>query len=106
MLFRSLRVDVFAKGRFRPNILLGFGYSWLNIENNKTDGVSLSDETFQEGMALNLGTGLAFYFNPRWFISGTLMNRWQSYGSIDGIPLDEDVSGSGASYAVGIAYTF
>ncbi len=101
----NFKFDVFAKGRLRPNIILGLGYTWLDIENNKTDGQTLSDERFT-GWAANLGAGLAYFITPQWCINGALMYRWQSYGEIDGNELEDSTSGSGVCYNVGMAYTF
>lgn len=64
----NIKFDVFAKNKFRPNILIGVGLTWLDIENNMTNGVTLSDETFN-GLAANLGAGLAYYFTPQWRIN-------------------------------------
>jgi hypothetical protein len=101
----NFKIDVFAKNRIRPFILFGFGFPWLTIENNMTDGVTYSDEKFT-GISGNIGVGIAFYFHPKWCLNGGLLYRWQSFSRIEGIKLDENVGGSGASYTFGIAYTF
>lgn len=101
----NLKIDVFDQGKLKPNILLGLGYSWLNIDNSMTDGIHYSDETFT-GFAGNLGTGLTYYFNPRLCINGEVIYRWQSYGHIEGEEIDENIGGGGINYTVGIAYTF
>ncbi len=109
----NFKFDLVKKGRIRPNILLGLGYTWLNIEVIDTDdGMYLSDETFY-GLAANLGAGLSYYFHPQMCINGAIMYRLQSYKpdaaeiGLGFIGLHTDsMSGSGISYTVGIAYTF
>ncbi len=101
----NLKYDVFAKGKFRPNILLGVGYTWVTVNNSMTDGDNYSDETFTGG-ALNLGGGISYYLNPRWCINTEVIYRWQRYGRVEGVDLESALSGSGINYTVGIAYTF
>ncbi len=102
----NIKVDVLARDRFRPFVLFGAGGTWLDIDNNRmyTGGV-LTDETF-EGWTVNVGGGAAYYFTPRWFLTGTVMYRWQHFKQVDNTQLSVDAMGSGMNVSLGLAYTF
>jgi len=101
----NLKVDVFAKSRVRPYILLGVGIPWLTIEDGSTDGDSYDDETFV-GICLDAGAGVSYYFRPQWAVTGGLIYRWNWFTSVDSTSLDDNLSESTLGFTVGVAYTF
>lgn len=103
----NFKIDVFAKEQFRPYILLGFGFPWLTIENDLYDVYddSFGDATFF-GFALNAGCGVAYYFHPRWAVTGGVIKRWNWFTSAEGKSLEDTMFERAFCFNVGIAYTF
>jgi len=73
-----------ADKRFQPNLLFGLCVPRLVVKDGSSDGTVGGDATFN-GFGLNIGSGIAYYFNPRVSISGGVIYRWISYGSAEGV---------------------
>jgi hypothetical protein len=103
----NLKFDVLAKDQIRPYVLLGFGFPWLNIENNKYRGYedSLGDTTFT-GFALNAGCGLAYYFHPQIALTGGVIYRFNWFSSAEGMDIDDSLLENVLGITAGIAFTF
>lgn len=101
----NFKIDVFARNKLRPYILLGLGIPWLTIEDSATAGEGLEDATFF-GYCLNAGAGVAYYFRPQLAVTGGLIYRWNRFTSAEGTSLEDSLSEGALGLTVGIAYTF
>jgi hypothetical protein len=104
----NFRINILRKqlkDRIKPYVLLGFGIPWITIENSMTDGYSYDDETFV-GISGNIGGGVIYYITPRIFANAGAFYRWSRFGSVEGVSLDDKLSGSGPSFSLGLSYTF
>lgn len=110
----NVKIDVFAKDRLRPYVLLGGGLSWLTIENNTFEPDNSTpdpedgtwDDTKFSGFCLNAGVGVAYYFDPQWALMAGLIHRWNWFNYGDGASLDPDLKERALSLTIGLAYTF
>jgi hypothetical protein len=98
----------------QPFILFGICFPWLKVENSSVstedyETLESGDATFY-GIGLNLGTGIAYYLNPRIAITGGITYRFNVYTGLSGEQtsgdLDESLFGGGANINFGITYTF
>jgi hypothetical protein len=98
----------------QPFLLLGMCFPWLKVKNSSVSSedfetLQSGDATFY-GIGLNLGTGIAYYLNPRVAITGGITYRLNAYTGISGEvtsgKLDENLFGGGANINFGITYTF
>jgi hypothetical protein len=103
----NFKFDVFPKKQVRPYILLGFGFPWLTITNSLYDSYedSYEDATFI-GISGNIGCGLAYYFTPRWCLTGGMTYRWMSFMTAEGRSIEDDLDAGGPCLRLGIAFTF
>ena len=105
----NFKIDVFARERIKPYVLLGLGITWVTIE----DGLytfpygpeDTEDETFF-GFALNAGAGAAYYFRPDLAVTGGVIYRWNRFSSVEGDKLDEAAIEKALCFRIGLAYTF
>jgi len=101
----NYKFDVLAHNRFRPYVLLRLGITYLSVEDSASEGRSLEDEQFT-GFCFNGGIGMAYYLTPRVAAMGGLIYRWNRYGEVESVELDDSLSESALGATVGIAYTF
>ncbi len=101
----NLKIHLIKESRFRPYVLLGFGFPWITVENSVYENGSYSDETFT-GISANVGAGLAFYLTPQAFVNAGVMQRWSFFNDVEGMGLDENLNASSFSFLLGFGYTF
>lgn len=101
----NLKYDLAELNRIRPYVLLGIGVAWMTVEDSASDGWDLEDETFL-GHCWNLGAGVNYYINPKLSATGGLVYRWNSFGSVEGTELEDDLKEKALGLSVGLAYTF
>ncbi len=101
----NIKYDVAELGRFRPYALLGVGIAWMTIEESATDGRDLNDETFL-GYCWNLGAGVSYFINPKWAAIGGIIYRWNTFSSVEGSDLDDDLKENALGLSLGMTYTF
>jgi hypothetical protein len=94
----------------QPYLLMGLCIPWLVVEDASATAYEVGDVTFK-GIGLNLGAGLAYYFHPRVSINGGVTYRWITYTSAEGVSgknrsIEDELSGNGLSFNVGMAFTF
>ncbi len=103
-----------AKSAAQPFVLLGATLDWLIVEEGSVSETEVGDATFQGG-GFYAGGGLAIYLHPRVSISGEAAYRLIGYGgehSVKGVMNEwtgisnEDFSGGGMSFALGVRVTF
>ncbi len=101
-----------AHERAQPYLLLGLSFPWLTIIDGSatlTAPPSVGDATFT-GIGLNLGTGIAYYLNPRVSINAGINYRLVWYTRAGGVveeeKLEDALSGHGFNFNVGISYIF
>ena len=103
----NFKIDVFAKEKIRPHILLGFGFPWLTITDSQVElyGVKNKDETFS-GLSGNIGFGLSQFMNPQMCVTAGVMYRYMMFTSVDGLSIEDDLSAGGLSFRLGLSFTF
>ncbi len=109
--FFSLNFDgkfLFRKGMFRPFGLLGVGFSSVTVKNGSTDGFRTENAKFK-GIDLRFGAGIEFAVVKNIAIDLQIVQRWGSYGSVEGIAsgkIEDDVNGDGTTTSLEIKYIF
>lgn len=104
----NVKIDVFARDRFRPYVLLGGGLTTLDIEDSRSEGPGLpwNKEAEYSGYCLNAGVGAAYYFHPQWAVMGGLIHRWNTFNHLKGARLDNNIHERALGFTLGLAYTF
>lgn len=110
--YRSLNMDiklpVGAEHRLRGQVILGVGFTSVEIENGSTDGFREQDATFN-GLDFRFGLGLAYELSERFILQGSLVKRYGSYDEVEGIvdgDLDDDLDGDGTTLSFELLYLF
>ena len=103
----NLKLDVFARNKLRPYVLIGAGIPWITIEDGQIDidNAIYHDGTYA-GVCLNGGAGLAYYIKPQWAVTGGVLYRYNWFTSVEEIGLDTDLTESTVGLTLGVAYTF
>lgn len=101
----NFKYDVAKLEKIRPYVLLGFGISWMTVEDSSTDGYDLEDETFL-GHCWNLGAGMSYFFNPKLAVTGGIVSRWNTFKSVEGVELGSKLKEKAVGLSIGMTYTF
>lgn len=103
----NFKIDVFARKQLRPYILFGVGIPWLTIKDGayRHYAAPHEDETFI-GVDLNLGAGVAYYFQPQWALTGGVIYRWNWFSYVEGNKMSDSVLEKAFGLTAGITYTF
>jgi opacity protein-like surface antigen len=95
--------------RLQPFILLGVNFTEFILKDGSSDGFSVGDAKFN-GIGLNLGGGIAYYFTSRIALNAGLTYRWISFGSAEGVGPNESLADSlisnGVNLDTGLTFTF
>lgn len=95
--------------RIQPFILLGLNFTEFTLKDGSSDGFSVGDAKFN-GIGLNLGGGIAYYFTSRIALSVGLTYRWISFDSAEGVGPNESLAdsliSSGFNVDTGMTFTF
>ncbi len=104
----NIKIDIIARGRLRPYVLIGGGIPWLTIENSRStdDGVTWNKDLRFVGACFNAGVGVAYYFHPQWALTAGLLHRWNWFTDGDGFELEGGLEERTLSLTTGLAYTF
>jgi hypothetical protein len=104
----NVKIDVFARDRLRPYVLLGGGLTTLDIEDSRSEGPGQpwNKKAEYSGYCLNAGVGAAYYFHPQWAVMGGLIHRWNTFNHLKGARLDNNIHERALGFTVGLAYTF
>ncbi len=92
--------------KVQPFFLFGVGLQWLTIENNTFTAAGFESTEFTGGRSLNIGGGLSYYLTPQWFLNGSALYRYGSFGKAEGLTIQDRLGHSGLTYSFGIAYVF
>jgi hypothetical protein len=89
----------------QPYLLAGLGVSEATIDNGATDTVITEDAELEDGVALDLGVGLALYLGPWASVFGQAMWRFSSFGTADGLgsplPISDNLDSDSLELTVG-----
>ncbi len=102
----DFKFDLIANSQLRPYALMGFGLTWITVEDNALNLYDeQEDETFR-GYCWNLGAGVAYYLQPQIAVTIGLKYRWNIYGRVESDDLDENLKENILSTSIGMAVTF
>jgi hypothetical protein len=106
------RIHPWRLGRLRPYASVGTFLDWLTVANGycSDNHGEICDERFG-GFGLSFGGGADFYLSDRLFVRGHLAYRETEYDTIKSpesgdSPLSASFSGSGLTWATGLAFEF
>jgi opacity protein-like surface antigen len=95
-----------TRGKLRPYWKFGFGRTSLTIDNNKIniDG-KFGSETFR-GYCFNFGGGMEYFITNKWAIDAGIVSRLNKFKTVEGVTIEDSLSGNGANLLLGMAYLF
>jgi opacity protein-like surface antigen len=95
-----------TRGNLRPYWKFGLGVTSLAIDHSKiTIDEEYGRETFR-GYCLNLGGGLEYFITNKWAIDAGVVYRLNKFKTVEGVTIEDSLSGNGANLMLGIAYIF
>lgn len=100
----------FSEKRTQPFIIAGIAVPQLVLKDGSADSFgNVTDASFN-GIGINLGIGLAYYFTNKLSLNGAAIYRLMSYGSASGAAgsqtLEDSLGGSAINFNMGVMYTF
>jgi hypothetical protein len=101
----------FTDGPLQPNLLLGFGFPWLEVKDGSASIDGTADDATYVGLQFHLGGGLNYHIFPRWAIGVQGGYRFTFYLSGSGAggasgSLDDTLDGSGWFAQLVTTFTF
>ena len=110
--YRSLNMDVklpvLGKERLHGQVILGIGFSCVEVEDGSTDGLRTEDATFN-GLDFRLGVGVSYDLTENFVVQANLVRRYGSYDDVDGIvdgSLSDDLDGDGTTVSFELLWVF
>ena len=93
----------------QPYFLFGLLYSWADLEDASTLGLTRGDAELSDGFGIDAGLGVAWWLGPHLAFDLRGLTVFQSFGSAEGVANDSESIGDGVdglSFGLSVGLTW
>ncbi len=99
----NIKTSFFTDKSLQPSLILGVNIPWYKFKNAAYHNSTIGDATYS-GLGYNLGAALSLKVNRYFQIEGMVVQRWQTFTSVQAFGQTYSLSDSLSSSTLGVAF--